>query len=91
MLQVLFKSSHYTWLLVLPVINTGLESPTVPRLPYCLFCPALNNELDPPMSLASCEAGTHTHHWQWLQYEQPKSYTVDLKYLKYGENHFCPC
>ena len=47
-LQVLFRPSHYTWLPVLPVINTGLKSPTVTRLPYCLFCLWLNNELDPP-------------------------------------------
>ena len=64
-----FCSTCHTTLgsLVLPVINTGLKSPTVTRLPYCLFCPRLNNELAPPSNavvtlfVAARDTHTHTH------------------------------
>lgn len=62
-----FCSPRHTTLgsLVLPVINTGLKSPTVTRLPYCLFCPWLNNELDPlsnaELTLVVDAHLTHTH------------------------------
>lgn len=69
-LRCRFCSTRHTTLgsLVLPVINTGLKSPTVTRLPYCLFCPGLNNELDPPSNAvvtlfvaSHYTQHTHTH------------------------------
>ena len=59
--QVLFCLSQYTYLLVFPVINTGLKSPTVTHLRYRLFCPFINNELAPLLSPHRWLSSPHTH------------------------------